>query len=378
MMDTVKQILTVKSGKFVFSRKVDMEQLSTPLAEAGILYATVKDLPILPELANRMQEKLIRRSIFGTAAIEGNPLTEERVAEIVDNPQNTRTKERAEREIRNLKEAYDRLTGLEVTSTAPQLTEEFIRDIHETITKNLDYPDNAPGAYRNHLVKVGDAQHGGVYTPPKALIDIKPLMKEFVKWINSSEITELGPYVRAALAHYHFALIHPFGNGNGRTARLVEAVLLKASGIKYLPEMLSNFYYRQIDDYFLAFSISRKNPEHDVTAFLLFVLKGVVASLHEIKDGIIYFIRKFTMRDYYAFLKGRRDINQRQHTLLTVLLDDSNEFTFTDLFIQARFSPLYRSVSERTARRDIKKLCEDNKLLICEKDKYYLNLHVLG
>jgi Fic family protein len=376
-MDTVKKILTVKSGQFVFSRKYEMDKLATPVAEATILHTTVKDLPILPDLADRMQKDLIRRSIFGTAAIEGNPLTETRVAEIVDNPENTGLKEKAEIEIKNLEEVYGYLRLIQSTS-AWELTEAFINDVHRDITKGLDDKDNIPGAYRNHPVKVGDRAHGGVYTPPKYLIDIEPLMKELVSWINSEEVMKLSPFVRASLAHYHFALIHPFGNGNGRTARLIEAALLKASGIKYLPEMLSNFYYRNIDEYFLSFSTTRKHPQHDVTTFLEFTLRGVVEALNEIKNAIIYFIRVFTMRDYYAFLRARKDINQRQHALLTALLDDRREFSFGELLVQPRFSLLYKNVSERTARRDIKRLCEDKRLLVCEKDKYSLNLQVLG
>jgi Fic family protein len=95
-----------------------------------------------------------------------------------------------------------------------------------------------PGQYRNHIVKVGNADHGNVYTPPKCLADIENLMREFLEWINSDSITSLNPILRAGLAHYNMGLIHPFGDGNGRTARLIEALLMKSSGIRYVPIML--------------------------------------------------------------------------------------------------------------------------------------------
>jgi Fic family protein len=208
------------------------------------------------------------------------------------------------------------------------------------------------------------------------LADIETLMREFTQWINSEEVLNLDPVMRAALAHYHFGLIHPFGDGNGRTARLIEALLMRLSGMKYIPIMLSNFYYRNMDDYFWAFSKARKNEEHDVTPFVGFVLKGVVESLNEMKGRIIFFIRNFALRDYYAFLRTGRQITQRQHDLLNIASDGLTPFTLGDLFSISPFNVLYRNVSERTARRDLKKLT-DEQLLNVTEGKYQLNLRVL-
>jgi len=284
---------------------------------------------------------------------------------------------RAEKEIRNLKDAYDSFVrGWQIPEAVSKLEEDLIRQIHSIITHDIEHEYNVPGQYRNHLVKVGNAEHGGVYTPPKMLADIETLMKEFARWINSEEILNLDPAIRAALAHYHFGLIHPFGDGNGRTARLIEALLMRLGGMKYVPIMLSNFYYRNMDDYFWTFSKARKSEEHDVTPFVGFVLKGVVESLNEIKGRIIFFIRKFALRDYYAFLRTGKQITQRQHDLLIIALDELTPFALGDLFTVSPFNVLYRNVSERTARRDLKKL-SDTRLLYVTEGKYQLNLQVL-
>jgi len=284
---------------------------------------------------------------------------------------------RAEKEIRNLKDAYDSFVrGWQIPEAVSKLEEDLIRQIHSIITHDIEHEYNVPGQYRNHLVKVGNAEHGGVYTPPKMLADIETLMKEFARWINSEEILNLDPAIRAALAHYHFGLIHPFGDGNGRTARLIEALLMRLGGMKYVPIMLSNFYYRNMDDYFWTFSKARKSEEHDVTPFVGFVLKGVVESLNEIKGRIIFFISKFALRDYYAFLRTGKQITQRQHDLLIIALDELTPFALGDLFTVSPFNVLYRNVSERTARRDLKKL-SDTRLLYVTEGKYQLNLQVL-
>lgn len=370
--------MTYKSGKFVFSRKFSNEALSSYLIEAKILYSTVIDLPILPELSAQIQEEIIRRSIFGTAALEGNPLSESRVAQIVSECNKTEQMERAEREIRNLKLAYDFVASQKISNTPFLPGETLIQNIHALITVDLGYKNNIPGKYRDHLVKVGDVEHGGIYVPPKCLVDIERLMKEYVAWINHDEILQLNPIIRAALAHYHLSLIHPFADGNGRTTRLVEALLLRLAGIKYVPIMLSNYYYRNMDDYFWAFSNSIKNKENDLTPFLEFVLRGVVDSLNGIKERITFFIRKFTLRDYYGFLKGDKRITQRQHDLLMILLSYLKPFTFQDLFRVDSLRLLYRGVSERTAKRDLKKICDMRLLNVLDKGKYELNFRVLG
>jgi Fic family protein len=286
--------------------------------------------------------------------------------------------ETAEKEIKNLKKAYDYfVTVKHVPGVIFKLEEDQIKEIHRIITDGLEMKDNMPGLYRSQPVFVGNREHGGVYRPPKNLADIESLMKEFVTWLNSEEILSLVPEIRAALAHYHFALIHPFGNGNGRTARIIEALILTAAGMKYMPVMLSNFYYKHIDEYFSVFSSSEQNAENDITPFLEFVLKGVVESLNNIKDNIIYFIRIFTLRDYYAFLHKEKFITQRQYDFLIMLLENMKTFSLSDLSNVSPFNVLYRTVSERTVRRDLHKLC-DRSLLICEKDKYELNLRVIG
>lgn len=374
----VKKITTFKSGKFAFSNKYSENKLSPFIIELRVLYQTVKDLPILPSLSAQLESELIRRSIFSTAAIEGNPLKEDAVAEIIDSPEKNKLMEVREIEIANLKDAYDFIKDLRISDSMPSLDEKFIKNVHKLITKNIKHENNSPGLYRNCIVKVGDKHHGGVYTPPKCLPDIQKLMREYIEWINSEDVLSLEPTIRAALAHYYLGLIHPFADGNGRTARIIEASLLKLSGMKYIPAMLSNFYYRNMDEYFITFSITRKNKDHDVTPFLEFILKGCIDSLNDIKQRITYYIRKFTLRDYYDFLKSKKMITHRQNELLISLLEQNEKysFVFNELFNVSPFRLLYSNVSKRTARRDLKKL-KTMTILNAEKNRYFLNWRTL-
>ena len=379
----VKKVLTLKSGKFVFSNRFNKQRLFELLIEAKILCRTINDLPILPDIASQLEEEVIRKSIFGTAAIEGNPLKEEQVNQILSKEELNDLEEKQKKaatEIQNLKFVYGLIKTSKPEKAPVELTEESIKTIHFTITQDIQHKYNIPGQYRSETVKVGDKEHGGVYTPPKILEDIKVLMKEFILWINSKELLEADPLIRAGLAHFYLGLIHPFSDGNGRTARIVESMLLSQSGLKYVPVMLSNYYYKNIDEYFRVFSISInsiKKKRYDLTPFLEFIIKGIVESEEEIKGKITFIIRKFTLRDYYESLRKNKKITQRQHDFLMVLLDNMKPFKLVDLFENPLFKVLYKNVSERTARRDIDKLLK-MKLLISEDKGYKLHFRTLG
>ena len=203
-------------------------------------------------------------------------------------------------------------------------------------------------------------------------------MNEFIKWINSDEVVKLDVVIRAAMAHYHLGLIHPFEDGNGRTIRIIEAMLIQATGVKYFPTMLSNYYYRNMDDYYWAFSLTRKHKGKEITPFLEFVFKGVIESLETIKEKIMDFIRIATLKDHFSSLRVEKKITHRQYDLMLMLLKLLEPFSLADLLNTSPFIVLYRDVSERTVRRDVNQLLK-MKLLIKEEDgKYKLNLRVLG
>ena len=374
----VRKVMTFKSGKFVFSDSITTDEINSKFTEYKILYETIRDLPILPDLATKFEAELIRRSIYSTAAIEGNPLAEEAVGAIITAQGKQDFKDTRKKEIGNLTRAYAVVKRMKPINEPYKITEKFVRSIHKVITHDIDSEYNSPGNYRNHLVKVGDKTHGGVYTPPKILPDIQQLMKEYADWINSHDVLNLSPAIRAALAHFHLGLVHPFGDGNGRTARIIEGVILKKAGIKYLPMMLSNYYYTNMDEYFTVFSDARKNKHHDMTGFIDFFLRGCIQSLDEIKRRIIYFITKFTLRDYFIYLRDSRIISNRQHELLLLLLEKDEHYSFSlkTLFDEMPFKIKYSGMSERTARRDLIKLGK-MELIKTKAATYYLNWRTL-
>lgn len=370
--DNLTAFLTFKSGKFSFVHNFENHKLYTQVAQALILNETIVDLPILPNMASELELEVHYRSIAGTAAIENNPLTESDVKNLAEGRDVKGYSKKHKQEILNLIEAYKILSNSSFNNPLT-LSEDFIKSLHKDITQDVEHEYNVPGNYRNNEVYVGDKAHGGIYKPPKILKDVEDLMNQFIAWINSEKILEINPIIRAALAHYHLCLIHPFADGNGRTARLLEAIMLKSSGMSYAFKELSNYYYRNIDDYYIAFSKSIELKKvNDVSPFLEFMLKGTIDSLREIKAKVVEFIRFLALKDYHLFLLNKKDITKRQHSFLSLLLDQRDRpFSFNDLYVKPMFEVLYGNVSKQTARRDLKKL-ETLGLITKSEDKQYV------
>jgi Fic family protein len=154
------------------------------------------DLSILPELASQIEPEIMYSSIAGTAAIEGNPITEEDVQRIAQGEDVEMYSQKDKQEILNLIKAYNLLSGFEPSPEPFFVSEKLICHIHAIVTEDVPDENNLPGKYRNGIVYVGDKAHGGVYTPPKIFEDIKNLMREYVDWLNCEEILRVDPFVR--------------------------------------------------------------------------------------------------------------------------------------------------------------------------------------
>ncbi|MEN9978990.1 MAG: Fic family protein [candidate division WOR-3 bacterium] len=377
----IKPVKVRAHAPFAFSWYFNNRQVSEKVLEAMVLNTTFNTLPVLPGWVARLNEELIVRSIFGTAAIEGSPITENEVSDLVAAPGDIVPKNERERIILNLRAAYQFAgvgQGKPVNLEPFLISEKHITKLHEIITRGIDDRRYLPGIYRYEAVEVGDADHGGRYRPPKVPDDIKRLMQEFVEWVNSDEIIKgVAPAVRAFLVHYHLALIHPFKDGNGRVARVLEAEILERAGFWYVPLMMSNYYYQHIDDYYRAFTAAEKN-EFDLTPFLIFCLDGLVACLREMHKRISDQIRILALRKYYEELRTERKLTSRQHALLLILLEGENEFKAPELKSRAEFMGWYQNVSDRSAARDIRKLLDMKLIVKADGDKYKLNTKALG
>ena len=250
-----------------------------------------------------------------------------------------------------------------------------ILQMHELMTRLSDETNNVPGHLRSHDVQVGTPELGGVHVgaPPA---DLLALMADFVRFVNSAQLKDEHPVVRALLAHFLLVTIHPFGDGNGRVSRLVEAAILYQGGYNVHGFYgLSNYFYRNGDEYKRRLQECRKVQPFDVAPFVVFGLHGFQAELEGINNFIKTKMNRLVYRDTLIKALGQRVskrrhlLNVREYQLLRFLLEEtepqdpfsevpSERIRLDDLVNSPYVKSAYRDVTNRTFRRELTRLAE--------------------
>ena len=177
--------------------------------------------PLPTSAVQRLQEQLMVEWIYHSNAIEGNTLTLRETQLILQTGLTVGGKSLREHfEVINHREAITFVESL--VAQAEPVTPFQVRQIHALVLKGLD--DENAGQYRQLSVRIVGAAH-----QPPAAWEVLRLMVDWGDWLEGAA-KQLHPVEQAALAHHQLAAIHPFIDGNGRTARLVMNLLLLKVG----------------------------------------------------------------------------------------------------------------------------------------------------
>ena len=375
LSDCQLRVETDRFGPLTFQVGADLEDLTVLLQRVEDAHELFIKTP-LNQVASQLEIEVVVSSVFGTNTIEGGTLSEAETARVLQlDP--AEVKETEQRRAVNIKAAYDH--AQEAARTPGwRLDLDFIRSIHAHITRDLPDPDMVPGVFRDNpkgkTTYVGDEAHGGRYKPPQYGGDVKLLMGKLIEWHDCLLEHEVPALIRAPLVHFHYETIHPFWDGNGRVGRVIEATLLQAAGYRYAPFAMARHYLDNIHEYFTLFNTCRKSAEkHDASpnqTFVRFHLEGmrvVIHRLHERGNSIVG-VLLFESHIRRAF--DRKEINARQYTILSQLLDKGP----TDLEA-VRHSPWYRSLyvklNDKTRIRDMNALREMELLFLDDKNRLW-------
>ena len=258
--------------------KALMEIEASRASLSGFLVAT-------PGLISALRESARLTSTHFSTQIEGNRLTAEQVEEVIlHRKKGFPGRERDEAEVLNHYRAAEKMEGL--AGNANHLTEKEIRILHGLVMEGKA----KLSPYRDGQNVIRDGATGGmVYMPPEAA-DVPDLMKELVEWVNEqSDLGELPVPVVAALAHYQFATIHPYYDGNGRTARLLTSLIMHRSGYGLGGiYSLEEYYAKNLGGYYEALTVGESHnyyigrAEADVSGFVRYFCVGMAESFRRI------------------------------------------------------------------------------------------------
>jgi Fic family protein len=262
--------------------------IAKALMEIEACRQAVMALPIDVAMLNSLRETARIASAHYSTMIEGNRLTEPQVREVIAGARFP-GRERDEAEVRNY---YRALEWVEARATmAATLTESDVKRLH-----GLAYHGrNRSSVFRDgqNVIRESGSRRI-VYMPPEAA-DVPGMMAALVAWINSEIKSGALPVpIVAALAHYQLATIHPWFDGNGRTARLLATLILhRASyGLKGIYS-LDAHYAQDLNEYYRALTVG---PSHnyyegraaaDLTNFVRYFCRGMAEAFAKVRAAAV-------------------------------------------------------------------------------------------
>jgi len=335
------------------------------LGEARSKCEHIAGVPLQPDLASKVHQVYMAKGVRATTAIEGNTLTEEQVRSQMEGKLNLPPSQRyLGREVENVITALNEM--LKTDST--YITVEEIEEYNRTVLDGLETEDwIVPGEIRDRSVGVGHYR-----AAPEG--DCEYLLERMCTWLNSADFcvsTEEGRVVfgllRAILAHLYIAWIHPFGDGNGRTARLLEFKILYSAGVPSPAcHLLSNHYNFTRAEYYRQLDKSSKSDD-GVASFVGYAVQGFIDGLREqlmtVRDEQWEIAWRDYIYDVFADRDGHRESapNKRKRHLILDLSDvltrDDDWWTLHDLEnISARVAKDYADLTRKTLLRDVRQL----------------------
>ncbi|MBI2794903.1 MAG: Fic family protein [Ignavibacteria bacterium] len=353
--------------------------LAYQLGQCQALVSSLKSMPLLPDEYARMLSITLRKGAHSTTAIEGNTLTQEDIDDIYDRKMELpESKAYLKIEVDNILNAFNKIKNNAVDGDERALSKELIQEFHRDVAANLgEFIDAIPGRFRT------DNRTVGKYRPPNhEHVDL--LIGNLCEWLVKEFHYPKYTYwyeciIQAIAAHVYFEWIHPFGDGNGRTGRLIEFYILVRAGLPVIAStLLSNFYNATRSEYYRQFDVARQ--EKDLTKFLRYAVGGLRDGLESIYTDALGSVKRITWQ--HLIYEKFRDIpassaavsKRRQRLALTLKL--GKDYSLDELAVaNIILMKAYRD-TVRTLARDVNELIK-MKLIVENKDKTYRTNHEL-
>jgi Fic family protein len=338
------------------------------LGECKSKCENISGVPLRPDIAKLLHQVYLAKGAWGTTSIEGNTLSEEEVLRHVQGKLEVPpSKEYLKQEIDNIIKESNRMLDVVSDRKALTLSSERIKEINRIVLTRLQLgPEVEPGEIRKH--SVGVMNYRGA--PAE---DCSYLLACLCDWLNGPDFEPQAGLERlhmgilkAIIAHLYIEWIHAFGDGNGRTGRLIEVQILLASGVPSPAcHLFSDHYNLTRNDYLMQLRAASES-NGDVIPFITYALSGFLDGL----KGQLAYIRKLHMEvawlnyvhEYFLHQPGKAA--HRMKTLLIDIFEKESPVPISEIDqISPKLAKAYAKMHPRTPMRDIETLEEKGFLI---------------
>ncbi|WP_298255398.1 Fic family protein [uncultured Arthrobacter sp.] len=339
------------------------------LGEAESKCRHLAGAPLTPQVAEELHSVYLSKGIHGTTSIEGNTLTEGEVRQRIDGHLPLpRSREYLGTEIDAVLDLCNELADEVANGRTPGLTVERIHKFNRKLLEGQPSKDDViPGETRTHSVTVGISSYRGA--PAE---DCDFLLDKMVSWLNSLQAPESEPELRfplavlkAILAHLYIAWIHPFGDGNGRTARLIEfQLMIEAGAPTPAAHLLSNHYNRTREAYLVELDRTSKAQGFPVEGFILYALQGLVDELRDQIDVVRTHQKEVMWQKivHDSYRDEDTPAKRRQRHLVLDMPDGEPVSRSKLREVSTRVAGEYAGAGSKTVTRDVNELISRNLL----------------
>jgi Fic family protein len=320
--------------------------------------------PIRPDYRRQLLWVALARGAKATTAIEGNTLSDAEVEAIQAGKSLPVSKEYLEKEVKNILVAFNLILNELIRDKSEELiSPDLIRRFHRLVGEGLgDAFVAEPGSFRRKNVVVGN------YRPP-SFEEVPALVDNLCAWLDREFHFRAGQsfedaMIEAIVAHIYIEWIHPFGDGNGRTGRLLEFYILMRAGVPNVAShLLSNYYNETREDYYRK--IEEATATDDLSLFIAYAALGLRDGLKDIferiQEGLFRIVWENYIHDRVGSLrvKGRNDATIRRLRLLALAMPIEKDAAMGEVAnLSAKVAKEYATKSRPTISRDLSVLLE--------------------
>ena len=343
--------------KFELNLKNARYSLWVSLGEAQSKCEQIAGTPLSQEAAKELHLISLVKGVRATTAIEGNTLSEADIRLRMEKKLTLQpSREYLGQEVDNVIAAINKVLGGAILSDSTNLSIAELKEYNRMILQNLKAEEGVvPGEIRSH--EVGVMNYSGA--PAQ---DCHYLLEKLCEWLNREEFSPPGEnrvimgILRAIVAHLYLAWIHPFGDGNGRTARLVEFQILVSSGVPSpAAHLLSNHYNQTRSEYYRQLDYASRSGG-DILPFIEYAVRGLTDGLRESLGVIRNLQLDLAWRDFVheTFRERTSAVDVRRRHLLLDMSKRSDPISLLKLpEISPRVAAEYSGKTHKTLQRDV-------------------------
>ena len=330
------------------------------LGEAAAMIDRIVGAPLDPAAAEEIHAQFLARGALASAAIEGNTLSEDEARSVIEGTlQLPPSRRYLGRELRNIVVAMDELSEEVRALGRLKLTVERIEAVNRAVLADLEADDHVtPGRVRRTNVTVG------CYRCPE-WAHARPLLARLCEFLNGfgtpGENSHAYSILKAIYAHLCLVWIHPFGDGNGRTARLIEFAILLEAGLPIPACHLASIHYNLTRTEYYRQLARASQREYGAYGFMAYAASGLADQLRE-QAGVIQrhqWDAAWTNHIHEEFRGAGRKSAWRQRALVLALSKAGGTVPLASLpDLDPEVARAYAGVSRRTLLRDVAALAE--------------------